>query len=147
VASVVRPGAVLALSGGLGSGKTTFTRALFRALGVQRLVKSPTFTIVVSYSVRSRGIRSAHHIDLYRLQRILPEDRLTFLELLSEPGAIFVLEWPYRIRKLLPASSFFVRFAVTGSSERTITIKTKSLSRRALERLARCFLKTSAVRS
>lgn len=92
-------GGVLYLRGELGAGKTTFARALLRALGVGERVKSPTYSLLERYVVNGRD---AFHLDLYR---IADAGELEWLGLdeLDAPGAIVLVEWPERGRGALPA--------------------------------------------
>lgn len=89
---------VIALSGTLGAGKTTFAQAFAEACGVDPLmVTSPTFTLVQHYV----GDRSIYHIDAYRMA---DEDEFVQLggEELLEQEATILIEWPERIRGCLP---------------------------------------------
>ena len=84
---------LLGLSGELGSGKTTLTRGLLRALGVTGTIRSPTFTLVEPYETL-RG--TVHHLDLYRLGTGTRElDGLGYRDLRAQPGLVIV-EWPER---------------------------------------------------
>ena len=67
------PGGVMYLQGELGAGKTTCARSLLRALGVAGLVRSPTYTLVETYSVAAL---TCVHVDLYRLQSVTEIDEL-----------------------------------------------------------------------
>ncbi len=84
---------LLALSGELGSGKTTLARALLRALGVTGTIRSPTFTLVEPYDT-ARG--TVHHLDLYRLAAGTRDlETLGYRDLRGSPGLV-VVEWPER---------------------------------------------------
>ncbi|UCH74219.1 MAG: tRNA (adenosine(37)-N6)-threonylcarbamoyltransferase complex ATPase subunit type 1 TsaE [Rhodospirillales bacterium] len=107
LAGLLRAGDVVALYGDLGSGKTTFARALIRALtGETEDVPSPTFTLVQSYTAPAFEI---WHFDLYRLDR--PEDavELGIEEAMAE--GVTLIEWPARLGAWLPARRLEVRLA------------------------------------
>jgi tRNA threonylcarbamoyladenosine biosynthesis protein TsaE len=98
VASVLQPGDVVALTGDLGAGKTTFVQGAAGGLGVDGgQVTSPTFTLVKQY----RGRFPIYHLDVYRLDRIQEVIDLGFEELLDPDGVAFV-EWGDAIEGLLP---------------------------------------------
>jgi tRNA threonylcarbamoyladenosine biosynthesis protein TsaE len=111
--------AVLALHGDLGSGKTCFVQGLARALGINRCVTSPTFTIVNQYRTGSRPLC---HIDLYRLAPGKDLDMLGLDEQMDEPG-VTVIEWAERAQGLLPPGTIHIRFEVLpGEDSRRIQI-------------------------
>jgi len=121
LAPLARPGDVLALSGGLGSGKTAFARAFLRARagdpGLE--VPSPTFTLVQVYDLPGGPV---WHLDLYRLDA--PEEawELGIEEAFAE--AITLIEWPERLGMLLPAEHLAIAFAPgpdPGSRRATLT--------------------------
>lgn len=89
IAQRLRPGDVVALSGGLGAGKTTLARAIIAALGYSGEVPSPTFTIIETYDHLDPPLV---HADFYRLDR--PENaRELGLDDYRE-GAVLLAEWP-----------------------------------------------------
>lgn len=99
----LQPGAVVALHGTLGAGKTCFAQGLALAAGVREPVCSPTYTIVSEHE----GTVPFHHIDFYRLGG--PEDVLDLgIEELLERGGITVIEWAERAGDLLPESAIHV---------------------------------------
>lgn len=118
LAAELKSGAVLALHGELGSGKTCFVQGLARALGVRQAVTSPTFTIVNEY----RGRCPLVHMDLYRISD--PEELLSidFENYLATEG-ITVIEWAERSGNWLPGNARHIYFeSGPDLDKRTITI-------------------------
>ena len=118
LAPFLRPGDVIALTGELGAGKTTFTQGLARGLGFDGTVVSPTFTLVREY----RGGRlPVVHADVYRLDRV--QDVLDLgLDELAEDGVLLV-EWGDAVEGLLPPDHLIVELTVPGDGEeRTVGI-------------------------
>lgn len=97
LAAHLRAGDVVALSGEIGAGKTTFARGLIAALGGGEEVPSPTFTLVQIYGVAPAPV---WHFDLYRLTRAEEALELGLDEAVGE--AIALIEWPERLGALLP---------------------------------------------
>lgn len=89
LAAGLGPGDVILVGGELGSGKTTLIRGACRALGVQRAVVSPTFTIGRRYE----GRVPISHLDLYRVDDLGLEDPALLDDYLT-PDAISFVEWP-----------------------------------------------------
>ncbi len=113
------PGAVLALHGDLGSGKTCFVRGLAAALHLAVPVTSPTFTLIHEYP----SDPPLYHMDLYRLSGPDSLDTLGLDDYLEGDG-ITVIEWADRAGTLLPARTIHIRFEVEQNPEtRTITVK------------------------
>ena len=110
---------VIALYGDLGAGKTLFTQALARALGVTDPVTSPTFTLINEYDLPDGG--RLFHVDVYRLQNAAPEAIALGLEDLFDEG-IVVIEWAERIASLLPEERIDVHFQHAGDDVRRLTI-------------------------
>jgi tRNA threonylcarbamoyladenosine biosynthesis protein TsaE len=96
IAAGLEPGDVVAISGGLGAGKTTLIRGACRALGVEGPVTSPTFTIGQRY----RGRLPISHLDLYRLGGLEDEDPALLDDYLDADTVTFV-EWPAAVEPLL----------------------------------------------
>ncbi len=112
VASLLAPGDFVTLTGGLGSGKTTFARALVRALvGDPELeVPSPSFSLMQIYEADEGRIL---HADLYRIERASDLAELGFEE--ASDGAYVLLEWPERAASLLPEDRLDVCLALDAS--------------------------------
>jgi tRNA threonylcarbamoyladenosine biosynthesis protein TsaE len=95
----ITPGSILAVSGDLGAGKTTFIQALAKALGVRRFVPSPTFALMRSYVLPKKvnGISRLVHVDAYRLESEAEILALDLDEELADGKSLLVIEWPERI--------------------------------------------------
>lgn len=91
IADVLRPGDVIALSGGLGTGKTTLARAIIAALGHEGEVPSPTFTIIETYDPPAVRLPLVH-ADFYRLKRPEEAEELGLDD--YRHGAALIAEWP-----------------------------------------------------
>ncbi len=115
LAAILGAGDVVALSGGLGAGKTTFARALIRALADDALleVPSPTFTLVQTYAA---GRLTVSHFDLYRLGSADELDEIGLGEAMSE-GAVLV-EWPERGETRLPDDRLTLHLEIAGDGRR-----------------------------
>lgn len=109
--AAVRNGGVIFLRGDLGAGKTTFARALLRALGVGERIKSPTYSLIESHSAGGLDI---HHLDLYR---IAAADELEWLGLgdLLTADALLLIEWPERGEGALPSADLCIDLAHAGN--------------------------------
>lgn len=88
---------VVALQGELGAGKTTLTQAIAAELGVEEIVTSPTFVIAKWYKTNSIDFYTLVHIDAYRVESEDELKPLGFLELLKQPRALVIIEWPEKI--------------------------------------------------
>jgi len=101
--------ACIYLKGQLGAGKTTLVRGFLQGLGYSGLVKSPTYTIVESYSFERKP--SVFHFDLYRLNH--PKELLDIGldDYLSEKG-IYLFEWPEKAGSLLPKATLICTLTI-----------------------------------
>jgi tRNA threonylcarbamoyladenosine biosynthesis protein TsaE len=117
-------GALVALIGPLGAGKTLFVKGLAEGLGLDPArVASPTFVIASEY-VAPEGRRLAH-VDLYRLQSEAELEAVGFLDLLA-PGAIVAVEWGDRLPGALPEDRLEVEIARdAGGDERLVVASTR----------------------
>ena len=109
VASLIREGDALALTGELGAGKTTFIRGVARALGFDGAVASPTFTLVREYQGRVR----IYHVDVYRLERVQDVLDLGLDEMAAE-GGVLLVEWGDAVEALLPDDHLLAEITVVG---------------------------------
>ncbi len=125
MAQILRGGEILALTGPLGAGKTTFTQALGRALGVRRRIASPTFILLQKFSARlpektKAGSKTRakppkritlYHLDLYRTHGWREVETLGLTELWGKPDTVTVIEWANKIRSKLPACTSYIYFS------------------------------------
>lgn len=129
VSSALGVGDVVLLVGELGSGKTTFTQAIGRSLGVSDRMVSPTFTVEARYPNQHGRVRELVHIDLYRVDTIMDgsEYALHMKELFegaAEREQIIFIEWPDRLGTILPSVYWKIEFEhVDRTSKRAVTIR------------------------
>ena len=118
----LKPGDVLAFTGGMGAGKTAFTRGLAAGLSVSGEVASPTFSIVNVYPGQKGG-PSLFHFDMYRITDPDELETTGFFDYLEDNG-ILVVEWSEHIADDLPPErTIFISIDKTGENTRTITVK------------------------
>lgn len=102
----------LELHGTLGAGKTTFTRHLLRALGVQGRIKSPSYAVVEPHEAPGLAI---HHFDFYRFNDPQEWEDAGFRDLFGAPG-LKVVEWPEKAAGLLPVADLQLHLDVLGDA-------------------------------
>jgi tRNA threonylcarbamoyladenosine biosynthesis protein TsaE len=112
VASLIREGDAVALTGELGAGKTTFVRGAARALGFDGAVASPTFTLVREYQGRVR----IYHVDVYRLDRVQDVLDLGLDEMAAE-GGVLLVEWGDAVEGFLPDDHLLAEITVVGEGD------------------------------
>jgi tRNA threonylcarbamoyladenosine biosynthesis protein TsaE len=111
LAAQLGPGDVVALTGGLGAGKTHFTMGLVRGLAGYEDVTSPTFTLVHEY--RS-GRLPVFHFDFYRMESAAEVTAIGWDEYLDS-GGVCVVEWADRFPELLPADTQWWSLTTEGT--------------------------------
>ena len=121
LAAALSPGAVVAYRGGLGMGKTAFTRGLARGLGYQGRVTSPTFTIVNEYEGEGLPL---FHFDMYRLAGAGDLFDIGWEDYLDR-GGVCAVEWSERVEEALPPDAVTVTIARSPREEgwRSITVE------------------------
>jgi tRNA threonylcarbamoyladenosine biosynthesis protein TsaE len=112
------PGAVVALTGELGAGKTCFVQGLVRGLGATVRATSPTFVLVNQY----RGRVPIYHVDAYRTDTLTELMDLGLLEMVGGEG-VTIVEWADKLTALLPPDAIHVHIAGVGDEPREITIR------------------------
>ena len=110
---------VVVFKGAMGFGKTTFIKALVRALGSEDVVSSPTFSLVNPYE--GDGVR-IYHFDFYRLKQEQEAFDLGYEEYFYSGDYCFI-EWPEKIPNLIPEDAALVKIEVSDDQSRTIILK------------------------
>lgn len=109
----LQPNMVIALEGDLGAGKTTFTKGLAKALGIEGIVNSPTFVIMKIYS----GRLTLYHLDVYRTN----SDEFELSEYFENDG-VCVVEWAENISSLLPDGCLHLMINDLGNNIRKVNL-------------------------
>ncbi len=116
-------GALIALSGDLGAGKTTFVQGLARGLKIAATVTSPSFVLINRY--RAADGRVLQHADCYRLQHAALEMWDAGLGELLEGDDVVVIEWADRLAGALPAEHLAVHFEYLDGDRRRLTFNAR----------------------
>lgn len=126
---------VLALSGNLGAGKTTFVQGFMKGAGIKKKITSPTFILMKKYEIRNTKFetnsknqnpkfKNIYHIDCYRIKKAKELLDLGLKEILKNPRNIVLIEWPEIIRRYLPKRAIWIEFE-HGEKENERIIKLK----------------------
>ncbi len=119
IGSRLKKGDIVAYTGGLGAGKTTFTRGLAMGLGMEDNVTSPTFSLVNEY--HSRDI-SLYHFDMYRIMGADDLETTGFYDY-STDDSVFAIEWSENISEELPDNAVIINIERIDDNTRRITVK------------------------
>ena len=113
---------VLGLHGDLGAGKTTFLQGFAKGLGIKKVINSPTFVIMKRFTLRGALFKNFYHFDCYRLENAEDILSLGFKDIIKNPENIVAIEWPEKIKKLLPEEVISIQFDHLEESKRKISI-------------------------
>lgn len=118
IGAVLRRGDVIAYRGGLGAGKTTFTRGLAIGAGLEDEVTSPTFALINEY----HGNLDIYHFDMYRIEGTDDLETTGFFDYPMDES-VFVIEWSENISEILPENTIYIEIKCTGDESREIIIE------------------------
>ena len=118
IGAVLRKGDVIAYRGGLGAGKTTFTRGLAIGAGLEDEVTSPTFALINEY----HGNLDIYHFDMYRIEGTDDLETTGFFDYPMDES-VFVIEWSENISEILPENTIYIEIKRTGDESREIIIE------------------------
>lgn len=107
------------LHGDLGAGKTTFTRHLLRAMGVEGRIKSPSYGVVQPYEVHGLSI---WHFDFYRFEDPREWEDAGFRDIFASPG-MTVTEWPDKAAGLLPPADLCLQLSTDADETRRVSVQ------------------------
>ncbi len=128
-------GEIICLSGDLGAGKTTFTQGLLKGLKIKGPYTSPTFAILKEYHQKTQNVKrmlraprstfhDIYHIDAYRItSKDLLE--LGFADFAGQKNAVVIIEWPEKVKKIIPTNAVWITFKWINEKERAITFDAK----------------------
>jgi len=120
---------VLCLNGNLGGGKTTFLQGFAKGLGIKERILSPTFVILKNFKIKNiatpknKYFSSFYHIDCYRLNKPTEILELDFKNIIKNPKNIVAIEWPEKIKKVLPKNIIKIDFKFIDENKREINFK------------------------
>ena len=119
LAKFAKAGHLVILEGQLGAGKTTFTKGFAQGLGIQKVIKSPTYTLIREYK---QGRLPLYHMDMYRLEEVGGGD-LGLEEYVTGDGVV-MMEWATFVEDELPQERLVVKLErdEDNISNRTITL-------------------------
>lgn len=119
---------VIGLKGELGSGKTTFLQGFAKGLGIKEKVLSPTFVIIKKFQLDNYSINQLnnftffYHIDCYRIKKAKEILDLDFKKIISEPKNIVAIEWPEKIKRIMPKNTLWIEFNFINEKSRKISV-------------------------
>ncbi len=116
-----KKGAVIALEGELGAGKTVFVKGFAKVLGIKAKIKSPTFVLMKKYSVP--GGTNLYHLDCYRVEDHKDLKVPELNEIIDKSHHIILIEWAERIKKMLPEKHITVHIDHIDKMKRKLTIE------------------------
>ncbi|MBM3272014.1 tRNA (adenosine(37)-N6)-threonylcarbamoyltransferase complex ATPase subunit type 1 TsaE [Candidatus Kaiserbacteria bacterium] len=113
---------VVALSGDLGAGKTTFAQGVAQALGIEGHVASPTFVLENIYPLENQPWHRLVHIDAYRLKGSGELAPLGWDMLIADPGNLILIEWPEQVADAVPVHATTIRLEDMGDVSRRVIV-------------------------
>lgn len=123
-AAVQNRATVIALSGDLGAGKTTFVQLLANELGLTESVTSPTFVIMKQYETNHATFATLVHIDAYRIETADEMRPLGFAAIVQQPNTLVCIEWAEKIADVLPQVDYRIELALHATGLRTLNLTT-----------------------
>ena len=114
---------VVGLSGDLGAGKTAFTKAVAKHMGIKNKITSPTFVIIKNYKLKITNYKKFFHIDAYRLKN---EKELLYLgweKIIGDKENLIFVEWPENVSGIIPKNARFIYISTNENGHRSFKLK------------------------
>jgi len=112
---------VFALYGNLGGGKTTFLQGFAKGLGIKEKILSPTYVIMKRFRLDNQ-FKNFYHIDCYRIKDVKDIEELELKNIFNNPENIVAVEWPEKIKNVLPKDCVNLEFEFIDEQKRKITV-------------------------
>ena len=133
IGQLVTEGMIVCLSGDLGTGKTTLTKSIAKALDVEEYVTSPSYTIVNEYE----GKYPVYHFDVYRINEVEELYEIGYEEYFFGQG-VTIIEWASMIMELIPEEAIKIEIERLDDMERQFSITGPDDFIKALEEVMQC---------
>lgn len=114
---------IVGLSGDLGAGKTAFTQAAAKHLGIKNKVISPTFVLIKKYPLKSKTHKFFFHLDAYRLKNEKELLRLGWEDIIGNEEHLVFVEWPERVKKIIPKGARYIYITADRKGNRNFKLK------------------------
>ena len=113
---------ILALSGNLGAGKTTFVKFLAKALGLEENITSPTFVLLKAYDIDFADFKKFVHVDCYRLDAKEDLADIGLQDYVADASNLVLIEWADKINNLPQAKVLNLKIEILGETSRRFII-------------------------
>jgi len=109
---------IFALKGDLGAGKTAFVQGFAKGLGISQKITSPTFVLMNKFSAKNK--KNFYHFDLYRIKNKKELKNLFIEDILLNKNNVVCIEWPERIKDILPEETIYIKIKILSENKRKI---------------------------
>ena len=118
------PGDIICLVGDLSAGKTTLSKYIIKALGINDEVISPTFNYVKEYNIKNNDkIHKIYHFDVYRIKSTEELLEIGFYDYINDKNSIKIIEWADIIEDEIPKNAKWIYINIINENTREIIIK------------------------
>lgn len=122
LAAQFKDGGIIALTGDLGAGKTTFVQGFAKGLGIKDKIISPTFVLMREHKIPNTDT-VFYHLDLYRLEEPIDIVNIGLKDLIQNPENIILIEWSEKLGENLPQNATKINIEKLDQASRRITVQ------------------------